>query len=286
MGGAAGAGWRAAKTRGARGLSDIFAGQGTDEELLAELYDLEHDEITEDLAFYRELARRHRGPVIDLGCGSGRLFRAFVDGGTERIVGVDGAPALLDRAEARRAADPALEAVPVELVHGDVRTVRRSDRFALAVLAGVIAHLEGPEDGVRALDAARRLLRRDGVLVVDLLGPGALPAHDLPLSVDWHRQVGDRRIVRRSALTRRETPEGLRVDYATLTDLVEADGTIARLPASFRLWYPEPTALIGLAAEAGLVAEARYGSHDLDPLDEQSERCIIVLRPGIDRGVE
>jgi SAM-dependent methyltransferase len=223
--------------------------------------------------------------VIDLGCGSGRLFRPLVGGGAARIVGVDGSPALLARAAARIQADPMLSAAEVDLLEGDVRTVRRPDRFALAILAGVIAHLAGPEEAVRALDSASRLLRPEGVLVVDLLGPGSLPANDLPLSVDWHRQVGDRRIIRRSALVRRETPEGLRVDYATLTDLVEADGTIARLPASFRLWYPEPMALIGLAAEAGLAVEATYGSHDLDPLDEASERCIVVLRPGIDRGV-
>jgi hypothetical protein len=77
---------------------------------------------------------------------------------------------------------------------------------------------------------------------------------------------------------RTETPEGLRVEYATLTDLAEADGTIARLPAGFRLWYPSPSALIGLASEAELEVEAAFGSHDLDPLDSRSERCIVVLR--------
>jgi hypothetical protein len=118
------------------------------------------------------------------------------------------------------------------------------------------------------------------VLIVDLLGPGALPPHDLPLSVDWERQMGERRVVRRSRLVRHEAPEGLRVDYTTLTDLVEADGTIARLPAGFRLWYPSPGTLIGLAEEAELVVEATFGSHDLDPLDDGSERCILVLRRG------
>jgi hypothetical protein len=33
-----------------------------------------------------------------------------------------------------------------------------------------------------------------------------------------------------------------------------------------------------MANEAGLEGEAPYGSHDLDPLDDGSERCIIVLR--------
>lgn len=263
-------------------LSDIFAGQAVDPVLLAEVYDVEHDEITDDLGFYREMAARHPGAVLDLGCGSGRLFPAFVAGGASRLVGIDGSPALLARADARIAADPELAAAAagarLELGVGDIRTLQRRDRFAMVVVAGVISHLDGPEDAVRALSAARRHLQPDATVVIDTIGPGGLPPHDLPLSVDWEREMGARRFVRRSQLTRRETPEGLRVNYSTLTDVVEADGTISRLPASFRLWYPTALALAALAAEAGLDVESVFGSHDLDPLDGESERCIVVAR--------
>ena len=267
---------------GEGGLSDILAGQPADEALLAELYDLEHDEISEDLVFYRETARRLGGAAIDLGCGSGRLFAALASAGTRRIVGIDGSPALLARAAARVDGDTRLRAMRedgrLELSVADVRRVKRPDRFRLAILAGVLAHLDGPEDAVRALDSVRRLLDRGGTLVVDHLGPGGIPSRDLPLSIDWERAMGDRHVTRRSQLTRHETPEGLRVDYATLTDVVEPDGTIARLPAGFRLWYPSSGALIGLAEEAQLAVEAAYGSHDLEPLDDGSQRCILVLR--------
>jgi SAM-dependent methyltransferase len=268
---------------GAVRLSDILAGQPTDAEMLAEIYDLEHDAIVEDLAFYREWARRAPGGVIDLGCGSGRLFEAFLAGGATRIVGIDGSPSLLARASERIERHTSLRDARakgrIELAVGDVRRVRRPDRFALAILAGVLSHLGGPEDALRALSAARGLLDADGTLIVDVLGPGGLPPHDLPLSMDWERAAGDRRVVRRSRLERRETPEGLRVSYATLTDVVRADGTIARLPASFRLWYPSAAALTALVAEAELAVVAVYGSHDLDPLDDDSERCIVVARP-------
>jgi SAM-dependent methyltransferase len=261
----------------------MLAGHAVDEGLLAELYDLEHDEITEDLVFYREQARRAAGAVIDLGCGSGRLFGSLLVDPARRLVGVDGSAALLVRAEARVRADRRLRAARdagrIELVQADVRSVRRRDRFGLAVLAGVLAHLDGPDAALRALDAARGLVRPDGRVVVDSLGPGGLPPRDLPLSIDWEREMGDRHVVRRSRLVRREAPEGLRVEYSTLTDLLGTDGTIARLPAGFRLWYPSVRALIGLAGEAQLTVEAAFGSHDLDPLDERSERCILVLRP-------
>jgi hypothetical protein len=68
------------------------------------------------------------------------------------------------------------------------------------------------------------------------------------------------------------------VAYETLTDLEGPDGTMARLPARFRLWYPSPSELFTLANEADLVVEATFGSHDLDPLDEGSDRCIAVMR--------
>jgi SAM-dependent methyltransferase len=198
-------------------------------------------------------------------------------------VGIDGSPSLLERAEVRIASNPQLAAARaegrIELVDGDVRRVRRGDHFKLAVMASVIAHLDGPEDALRALVCARRLLAKGGILVLDTLGPAGLPLHDLPLSVDWERSEGGRRMVRRSRLERRETPEGLRVSYATLTDVVRADGTIARLPASWRLWYPSAAALVALAAEAELAVESVFGSHDLDPLNEESERCIVIARP-------
>jgi SAM-dependent methyltransferase len=275
---------------GGADLSDILAGHGGDEALLAELYDLEHDEITEDLVFYREQARRIGGPIIDLGCGSGRLFGSLLVDPDARLVGLDGSDALLARAAARIEGDDRLRAARddgrLELVAGDVRSVRRPDRFALAVLAGVLAHLGGPEDALRALDAARSLVEPDGWVIVDNLGPGGLPPRDLPLSVDWERDMDGRRVVRRSQLVRREVPEGLRVEYSTLTDLISTDGTIARLPAGFRLWYPSVRALVGLVEEARMSVEDAFGSHDLDPIDDQSERCILVMRPSKRSGME
>ena len=264
--------------------SDIFASQPADEDLLAELYDLEHDELVADLPFYREMTRRAGGPVLDLGCGSGRLFASLLEGDATRIVGVDGSAALLRRAESRIAADrrlsEAAEAGRIALLRGDVRalaTLNIRDRFSLAVAVGVLAHLDGPEDTLRLLGGVRSLLAKGGRLVLDDLGPGAMPERDLPLSVDWRRELSGREVVRRSELIRRESPEGLRVAYSTITDAVQPDGTIARLPASHRLWYPSPEALATLVSQAGMAVELSYGSHDLEPLDRESGRRIFIV---------
>lgn len=269
---------------------DIFAGQPTDADQLAELYDLEHDAVTEDLAFYREHARRHSRAVLDLGCGSGRLFRTFADGGAARIVGIDGSPALLRRAADRVAADPVLSALADEerllTLAADVRRLDRAvlrralgGSASLVVLAGVLPHLDGPEEALALLSGIAGLLdARTGVAVLDDVGPGLLPSRDLPLSLDWRRVVDGTEYVRRSQLMVREAPEGLRVVFSTLVDVGRPDGTIARLPASHRLWYPSPDVLRTLVREAGLAEELAYGSHDLEPPAEDSERRILLVR--------
>lgn len=264
--------------------SDIFASQPADEDRLAELYDLEHDDVVEDLPFYRELARHAEGPVLDLGCGSGRLFTTLLEAGAPRILGIEGSAALLRRAEVRIAGDELLAEAArdgrLATMRGDVRaisTLNIRERFDLAIAVGVLPHLDGPEDALRLLGGVRSVLARGGRLVIDDLGPAEMPDRDMPLSVDWRRILGGREVVRRSELVRRETPEGLRVAFSTIADAVQPDGTIARLPASHELWYPSPEALAALVRQAGMVVELSYGSHDLEPLGRESGRRIFVV---------
>ncbi|HET8587356.1 MAG TPA: class I SAM-dependent methyltransferase [Candidatus Limnocylindria bacterium] len=260
---------------------DIFAGQPTAADVLAELYDLEHDEIADDLGFYAELAGRTRGAILDLGCGSGRLFGALLREG-RRLVGLDGSGELLRRAARRIECDQrfaqAARAGRLQVVLGDVRRVPPIGRFSLITAVGVLPHLDGPSAVVEMLRSARQRLTRAGRLVVDDLGPVEMPLRDLPLSVDWRRTVDGDEVTRRSRLLRSDEQGGVRVVYSTLTERRRPDGTIARLPAGFRLWYPSPETLIRLAGEAGLVVELAYGSHDLDPLGPDSERRIFILR--------
>jgi SAM-dependent methyltransferase len=251
---------------------------------VGELYDLEHDDVVEDLPFYRELARRTGGPVLDLGCGSGRLFASFLEGGAPRVLGIDGSAALVRRAETRIASDEGLAEAArdgrLSVMRGDVRalsTLNIRERFDLAVAVGVLPHLDGPEDALRLLGGTRAVLARGGRLVIDDLGPAEMPDRDMPLSVDWRRALDGREVVRRSELVRRESPEGLRVAFSTIADAVQPDGTIARLPASHELWYPSPEALAALVMQAGMVVDLSYGSHDLEPLGRASRRRIYVV---------
>ena len=126
-----------------------------------------------------------RGPTLDLGCGSGRLFGALLDGGARPLIAIDGSRALLARARARIASDDRLRRALGEgrlaVRHGDVRRppIALGDLqqgASLVAVAGVVPHLGGMSDLELMLAALGRLLAADGAVVVDDLGPSQLPA--------------------------------------------------------------------------------------------------------------
>ncbi|HUQ77604.1 MAG TPA: class I SAM-dependent methyltransferase [Patescibacteria group bacterium] len=152
--------------------------------LHVEAYDALHGAIPggADLAFFRDLAERSGGPVLELGCGSGRLTIPLAEAGID-IVGLDRSAAMLDRARARRAALAPEVRRRVRFVEGDMTDFRLGRRFGLIFAAfRVFMSLLDSESQRASLAAIRRHLRSDGRLSVDLfdprldlLGPGRQP---------------------------------------------------------------------------------------------------------------
>ena len=66
---------------------------------LPELYDLEHAEFTEDVDLYLRLAEVVGDPILELGCGTGRVLAPLAAAG-HRVTGIDRSRAMLDRARA------------------------------------------------------------------------------------------------------------------------------------------------------------------------------------------
>ena len=88
----------------------------------AALYDWEYRRRRDDVRFYRMLAGERGGPVLDLGCGTGRLMVPLLRDG-HVVVGVDRAPPMLARAAARVARLRAELRRRALLVRGDLRAL-------------------------------------------------------------------------------------------------------------------------------------------------------------------
>jgi len=124
-----------------------------------------------DTDFYRRLARETGGPILEVGCGSGRVAAALAGDGHE-VVGVDISGPMLRLAEQRREALSADVAARLSFHRADMRTLDLGRDFALIVTPARVFQFMLTSSAQReALAALRTHLRPNGRLVLDLFDP-------------------------------------------------------------------------------------------------------------------
>ena len=86
----------------------------------AAYYDFLSRRMPGDVEFYLEEIRRAGSPVLELGCGTGRLLEFIAREGFN-VVGLDRAPSMLKIARAKVAMLPPDVSALIEIVDGDMR---------------------------------------------------------------------------------------------------------------------------------------------------------------------
>jgi SAM-dependent methyltransferase len=141
--------------------------------LHVETYDAQHDSIPggDDVSFFRELAERAGGSVLDLGCGTGRVAIPLAEAGFD-VVGLDRSAPMLAVAAERRGARPSDVRRRLRFVEGDMTDFRLGRRFGLVFAAfRVFMALPDEEAQRSALASIRRHLRPGGLLSIDIFDP-------------------------------------------------------------------------------------------------------------------
>lgn len=252
-------------------------------ELLARYYDLENADLTDDLPFWLELAEETGGPVLEIGCGTGRVLFQLAQAG-HRVAGIDNSPQMLGLARAKltRRSDVAGR---VELLEGEMKAFDLGRRdFRLAILPfNTFSHLLTTADQAAALTAIRRHLADGGQLAMDLPNPGDVYASE-DIGVTLER-------------TFRDEPTGSTVQQFSSTDLDRAaqvarvtwlydtiapDGAVRRavVPMTFRYTFPAEMSL--LLEKCGFSLSHLYGDYDRSPFADGAPRMLTVAtaRPG------
>lgn len=242
-------------------------------ETLARFYDLEHVGFTEDVPLYLDFARRTGGPVLELGCGTGRLLVPLAQAGYE-VVGLDRSPAMLARAQARLSAAGLAERVA--LVRGNITGFDLGRSFGLAILAlNSFMHLTDQADQLGALHCARQHLRPGGLLILDLPGPSEPWLIQPGLVVTGTYPTPEGGIVLKMTDSRYERARQVE-EITVIYDETDAAGTTRRTVLGLSLRYVFRYELELLLRLAGLRLQAIYGDYDLNPYDEDAARMIAV----------
>ncbi len=243
-------------------------------------YDLDQGDFQEDIPFYLALAQRTGSPILELGCGTGRLLLALAEAGY-RVVGIDNLPAMLRRAEEKVAAAGGEAAGRVRLLLADFAQAELPERFQLVICAvNTLMHLADPLAQAHALRLAFQHLAPGGILALDLFHP-----HPEALT------PGDGQVILEKLLTDPETGRqackfvARQADYAQqiittffLYDEMDALGLVTRTAASFPMRYLYRPEVEQMLHTAGFVIEGVYGSYELDPYEDAAERMVFLAR--------
>ena len=142
--------------------------------LHVEIYDVQTAAVWSaqgDERFYLEEAETTGGPVLELGCGTGRIALPLAVAGLE-VHGLDASSAMLARAKQKREQLPAETAKLLHLHHGDMAGFEIERKFALIFIAfRSFQILSTPEDQRRCLACVRKHLAPDGKVIINLFDP-------------------------------------------------------------------------------------------------------------------
>jgi len=232
-----------------------------------------------DVAFYVEEATRAGGPVLELGCGTGRVLLPVARAGGE-VVGLDGSDRMLERCRERLAREDDAVRRRVTLVHGDARSFDLGATFALVTAPfRIVQHLTTIDDQLRCLESVARHLAPGGLLAFDVFNPNfasmtsdrSAEAEETP-----EQALPDGRRMRRAV----RVPRVRWTEQVSEVELIyyvapAAGAPSARFVQAFDMRWYVPAELTHLLARAGFRVRDLYGDFDRSPLRDGSPEIVV-----------
>jgi SAM-dependent methyltransferase len=237
----------------------------------------------QDIAFYVDTTRQYGDPVLELGCGTGRITLAIAEAGY-RIAGLDISGKMLERAAEKRAALRREARERVHLVQGDMTRFDLGEKFRSIIIPfRPFQHLLEVDQQIACLDCVRNHLAPRGRVIVDFFQTDAERMHDPmflneSLLVEYHMADG-----RRVALSERVVAfhRALqRNDVEMIFRVAHPDGKQEKLVMAWTLRYFFRYEVEHLLARCGFQLQALYGNFDASPLKSSSPEMIFVATAG------
>jgi SAM-dependent methyltransferase len=220
----------------------------------------------EDVSFYVDEALAADGPVLEIGCGTGRVLIPTARAGVA-IAGLDASRSMLDECRRKVAAESPEARSRITLHEGDMRDFDIGRSFALVTIPfRPFQHLLTVDDQLECLACIRRHLEAGGRLILDLFNPS--------LDLLVNRQIGvvvpegppftmpDGRVVQRSFQIAAQD-RFLQVNQVELIyDVTDTDGRTRRAVHAFPMRYLFRYEAEHLLARAGFAIEKLYAGCD------------------------
>lgn len=253
-------------------------------EVCAKHYDAAYATMRDltDAPFYLELARECGGPVLEIGCGTGRVLLPIARAGIE-IHGVDSSAAMLAVLKKNLDREEAAVRERVTLHTGDMREFRLGRKFPLVTIPfRPLQHMQTVADQIAALTTAAAHVAEGGTLAFDVFYPKfeVLPLRigEEILEAEWSPASEPGTTVRR--YYRKDAVDKIQQNF-TLTFIFRkyrGGQVVMEENETFKMSYYTYPHLRALFLLAGLEPMAEYGSFAKTPLDNSASEMIFLLR--------
>lgn len=243
--------------------------------LLARYYDLDNAEFTADLDFWIELAEERGGPVLELGCGTGRVLLPLAQRGYA-VTGIDNSPEMLARLHEKLKTGK-LKTAPT-IVEADITAFSLDQSFRLALMPfNTFMHALTLEAQMAMLTNIRRNLSAGAVLALDINNPTEAYAGPEPgLTLERAFSDGERTVQVFSAL---QLDRAAQLGHITwLYDSVGADGAVQRTTVPLTMRYTFPGEMRLLLERCGFTLAHLYGDYDRSPFVDGSPRMLVIAK--------
>ncbi len=238
-----------------------------------------------DVQFYVEEARHCGSPVLELGCGTGRVLIPTAQAGIP-IVGLDRSPDMLAVAREKLAGLGAETENHVRLVEGDMRSFSFGERFNLITIPfRAFLHLMTDEDERAALHCIRDHLADGGRLIFNIFDPKLeiITAHQgiAGLAQQKMREFVNPETGRRVILWAQRTYDldQQAIYEERIFEEIDAEGRVASrtyTPLTLRWIYRYEMA--HLLELCGYQIEALYGDFKRGPFHPEGEQIWVVSK--------
>ncbi len=253
---------------------------------IAELYDyVVPYQNRADVSFFVEAATLAGGPVLEVGCGTGRVLIPTARAGVE-ITGLDLSPHMLAVCRKHIKAEPKPVRSRVRLVEGDMRHFELSQTFNLVTLPfRPFQHLTTVEDQLACLTCILAHLKAGGKLLLDLFNPSleALTGQNIgeEMAEEPEFSMPDgRRVIRRHKVAARDLYNQI-IHTELIYYVTHPDGHKERLVQAFPMRYLFKFEAEHLLARSGFEVETLYADYDKNPYGSKypGELIFVARKP-------
>jgi SAM-dependent methyltransferase len=222
-----------------------------------------------DVAFFVEAATTAGSPVLEVGCGTGRVLIPTARAGVD-IVGLDLSTHMLEVCRQRLSEESDAVRRRVQLVEADMRDFDLGSRFTLATIPfRPFQHLITVEDQLSCLASIRRHLVDDGVLILDLFNPSLDFLVTRPVGEELDEEPpfttpDGRRVIRRQKTVAIDRFQQVG-HYELIYYVTHPDGREERLVQAFPMRYLFRFEAEHLLTRAGFALDHMYADYDESP---------------------